>query len=326
MKILYVTDLHGATAKYERVLQVAQLAGVDAVVNGGDMLPKRTDLFQQDRYITGYLHGYFARFDSVGIHCLCYLGNDDLRIFDELFEQVCDQHPCVTCLAQRKITLMGYEFIGMNWVADYPFQLKDRARKDNEGYVFQQQLGPGVLSTTAGWQEIDDWFSYAATLPTIEDELQRLVRPDDMARAVYVLHMPPSQLGLDKCMHGAEVGSDAVYDFLSLNQPLLSLHGHIHESPDVSGYWYRRLGTTTCIQPGQPDDELAYVLVDLETMTYCRVREKPADTAGDVWVEWQRECVGGGEAAVSFLRACPTCRSQNRSKAMFCHICGRSLA
>lgn len=33
-------------------------------------------------------------------------------------------------------------------------------------------------------------------------------------------------------------------------QYLLSLHGHIHESPLVNGRWCGELGRTTCVQPG----------------------------------------------------------------------------
>jgi Icc-related predicted phosphoesterase len=48
-----------------------------------------------------------------------------------------------------------------------------------------------------------------------------------------------------------EKASKAIYNFLERNQPLLSLHGHIHESPDPSRSWYAKLGSTLCIQPGQ---------------------------------------------------------------------------
>jgi hypothetical protein len=59
-----------------------------------------------------------------------------------------------------------------------------------------------------------------------------------MAQAIYVLHMPPDGLGLDKCGDGSQVGSKAIRRFLQTHQPKLSLYGHIHESPKVSGKWY----------------------------------------------------------------------------------------
>ena len=274
MKALFVTDLHGSKWKYERLFEVAKSFRAEVVIDGGDMLPKEGDLFRQGEFIANYLDQHLAKFDAAGIYYLCYLGNDDLRIFDRLFEKTCDKYAFVVSLAQRKYEIGGYDFIGMNWVADYPFRLKDRCRKDTDDYVFQEQFGTGLLSTPEGWQEIDDWFAYANTLPTLEDELNRLVRPVNMVRrSVYVIHMPPYKLGLDKCGDGAEVGSRAVYEFLRNHQPMLSLHGHIHESPEVSGRWCARLGNTICLQPGQLN-ELTYVTIDLATMKFERIKEQ----------------------------------------------------
>jgi len=90
-----------------------------------------------------------------------------------------------------------------------------------------------------------------------------------MATAVYIIHMPPANMGLDQCSHGAQVGSTAVYDFISMNQPRLSLHGHIHESPECSGNWFAEIGKTVCIQPGQLEP-FTYVLIDVKHMTLER--------------------------------------------------------
>ncbi|MCD4799685.1 MAG: metallophosphoesterase, partial [Methanosarcinales archaeon] len=184
MKVLFVTDLHGSKWKYDRLFEVAEEFQADVVINGGDMLPKNNGLFRQDEFIADYLDNHFARFNSAGIYYLCYPGNDDLRIFDTEFEETCDKYPFVVCLAQRKFEVRGYEFVGMNRVVDYPFRLKDRCRMDTDDYTFQEQFGTGLLSTPDGWQEIDDWFAYAKTLPTIEEEIDRLVRPRDMAKSV----------------------------------------------------------------------------------------------------------------------------------------------
>lgn len=267
MKILFVTDLHGSRWKYDKILALAKQHRVNAVINGGDMLPKTGDLFHQDEFITGYLKDHFAAFNQADIHYLCYLGNDDLKIFDPLFAETCHQFSFVHCIAQRKIELNGYEFIGMNWVVDYPFRLKDRCRMDSDDYIFQQQFGSGLLSENGKWKEIENWFTYAKTLPTIEDEMKNLVRPKDISKAVYVIHMPPARLGLDKCSHGAEVGSQAIYNFIEKHQPLLTLHGHIHESPRMTGKWFAELDKTVCIQPGQLH-ELSYAVVDLDQMKY----------------------------------------------------------
>ncbi len=269
MKILYTTDLHGAQWKYDRLLGAACARQADIVINGGDLLPKQDSRLHQDRFITNYLNQHFAGFHQAGIPYLCYLGNDDVRIFDALFDETCQKYPSVYNLAQKRVSIGGFEFIGMNWVVDHPFRMKDRCRVDTSDYTFQEQYGTALLSTPQGWQEIVDWPSYAWSLPSIEEELERLVTPDDPSKTVYVIHEPPAGLGLDKCDDGPEVGSKAVYRFLESMQPRLSLHGHIHEAPETSGKWFASIGQTICIQPGQIDP-FTYVTIDLDTKAMQR--------------------------------------------------------
>jgi Icc-related predicted phosphoesterase len=94
-----------------------------------------------------------------------------------------------------------------------------------------------------------------------------------MDNAIYIFHNPPANLDLDVTHNGRNVGSKAEYAFLNENQPKISLHGHIHESPDNSGKWCSKLGKTICIQPGQShqnENHLIYALIDLENMNFER--------------------------------------------------------
>jgi len=275
MKLLYVTDIHGIEWKHNKIFQLASSLKPDVVINGGDMLPFKGNLLHQDKFITGFLDKYFSRFESIKMYYLGLLGNDDLRIFDNLFQKTCDKYSYVANIAQRKFQIEGskYEFIGMNWVSDLSFGLKDRARKDTPDFKHPKQIGRQYLSTPNGFKRLEDWISYAESLPTIEDELRNLVKPSDMSNTIYGFHNPPANLELDMTHDGKKVGSKSEYRFLKENQPKLSLHGHIHESPDVSDTWFSQLGNTICIQPGQfrqNEDSLIYVLIDLETMNIER--------------------------------------------------------
>lgn len=275
MKIIYITDVHGNKTKYWHALESAKKNGAAAVVNGGDMLPKDGDLHRDQRdFVEGFMDDYFSEFEKAGIHHIGFLGNDDLKIHDKSFQGLCSKYPHAINLAQKRFKLGAFEFVGMNWVVDYPFQLKDRCRKDQKDYVFQRQLGPGVLSTARGFQTLPDWFSFASTLPTIEDELASLPKPKNMRQTIYVVHMPPANMGLDVCWSGEKVGSQAIYEFLKRNQPLLSLHGHIHESPVKSGVWKEKVGKTISVQPGQlKPDLLSYAIIDLAKMKIERFEE-----------------------------------------------------
>ncbi len=82
---------------------------------------------------------------------------------------------------------------------------------------------------------------------------------DSFEAAIANIHVPPLDSGLDlapqldtsmtppKPIPGvvAAVGSESVGQFLRVRQPLLSLHGHIHESRGVA-----RIGRTEAYNPG----------------------------------------------------------------------------
>jgi len=267
---LYVTDLHGNQNKYERLFRYALEIGAGLVINGGDITPHAKQKEDQERFYRDYLGSLFERWQEAGIRYLTLTGNDDLRVFDELLDQICERTPLVTHLSQRMVEVDGYWFIGMNRVTDFPFPLKDRARMDTAGYVIGKQLGAAVLSPDDGFKEIPDWPRYAATLPTIEQELDALPVPPDPARAVYVTHGPPAGNGLDRVYGGFNVGSAATLAFILRTQPLLSLHGHIHESPEESNVWLAHVGRTVCIQPGQASDKLVAVVGRLDSMSFER--------------------------------------------------------
>jgi Icc-related predicted phosphoesterase len=112
-----------------------------------------------------------------------------------------------------------------------------------------------------------------------ESELAEKIRVlaeqiDDMERAIFNIHVPPYGTGLDTAPEledGARVkrggtitgpvGSTAVRDAILAYQPLLSLHGHIHESRAT-----QKLGRTISINPGSSysDWSLQGVIVDLD--------------------------------------------------------------
>ena len=82
-----------------------------------------------------------------------------------------------------------------------------------------------------------------------------------MERAIFDLHVPPYDTGIDEAPELTEdmqmvldpvgqpnmvpVGSTAVREAILKYQPMLGLHGHIHESSGI-----RKLGTTTLVNPG----------------------------------------------------------------------------
>lgn len=85
------------------------------------------------------------------------------------------------------------------------------------------------------------------------DILNDLPEPENPQQTIYVMHMPPAGLRLGQLLYqDLDIGSVDIYEFLKERQLLLSLHGHIHESPDMpKGRWINQIRGTICIQTGQ---------------------------------------------------------------------------
>lgn len=277
MKILYVTDLHGDKKKYMKSLEIAIEKEIKVIVNGGDMLPKQCDRHkEQPIFIKGFLKEYFTKLKEHGITYLAMLGNDDLLAVDSLFSKTCDEFDNVYNMAGKKVCINGYEFIGMNYILDHPFGCKDRVVTETH-YIPQQQLSPvAVLSNEYGYDTIYNWLEYSTTeLVHMCDILNELPKGSDQQKTVYIMHMPPARLRLGQLRYqDLDIGSVDIYQYLKERQPLLSLHGHIHESPDTpKGKWINQILQTTCIQTGQSelfDSHMTYAEIDLLNRDYER--------------------------------------------------------
>ena len=128
-----------------------------------------------------------------------------------------------------------------------------------EGQVLE--IAPGLQMISTGYGNPTPW---QCPRDVTEEELaERIdvmaVRLDGESRSIFNLHVPPYGSGLDRCpkldtsfnppkpVTGAEIsaGSTAVAAALQQYGPVLSLHGHIHESAGIC-----ELGRTLAINPG----------------------------------------------------------------------------
>jgi Icc-related predicted phosphoesterase len=100
---------------------------------------------------------------------------------------------------------------------------------------------------------------------TMEKDLQRLSahiqRP-----FIFVAHCPPWDTPLDVLSNGQHAGSLSIRQFVEHwsreGRMVASLHGHIHESPRVSGAIHTRFHRTLCINPGQ-QSRLQFVILQV---------------------------------------------------------------
>jgi Icc-related predicted phosphoesterase len=62
------------------------------------------------------------------------------------------------------------------------------------------------------------------------------------------------------------VGSIAIQRFIAQRQPLVTLHGHVHESTRLTGSFRDRIGRTHLFGAAHDGPELALVSFDLEDL------------------------------------------------------------
>lgn len=270
-RILFTADLHGNTLQYEKLAAHAQQTRPDAVILGGDLAPKHLPnhyfIWGQRTFLQEKLPDLIAP-----IPCPVFgtLGNDDARVNEDVFRasSIIDLHA-------RRERLGSYELVGYAHVPVTPFSIKDWERLDlrtprDDFARYRERIRSnycmeGERSRRVGDILRFDYHRIPLDSTTIEEELQAERYRRDPQRTVYVMHSPPDTTALDVTGRGEHVGSFAIRRFIEEAQPLLTLHGHIHETVDMTGEYRERIGTTTCIAAGNHNasTKLAVTSIDL---------------------------------------------------------------
>ncbi len=260
MKVLYTSDLHGETRLYQELFELSIASLPEIIALGGDLLPsfppskRYEDMIPNQRlFINQFLFPFFKKIlEATSVKQIFLIpGNWDLGypfLFAEPIEELMD-------LSHKNYRLNNdYELIGYPVVPPTPFRPKDYEKMDDPEAPWPPQKNPSyVRASTEGEQLIPiDPQLYLRQQTTIRQDLKLLPKPKDQKKAIYVMHSPPHQTKLDLIEGKRSAGSRSIRAFIEENQPLLTLHGHIHESPEISGAYFDHIGKTLCLNPGQP--------------------------------------------------------------------------
>jgi Icc-related predicted phosphoesterase len=272
----FASDLHGHRRRYEALFRRIAEDLPAAVLLGGDLLPggmhsAGPDDDAQEDFLTGFLVERFAflrqmlgpRYPRV----LVILGNDDGRSVEPLLLEG-EEEGLWTYLHARRVSLEGAGVYGYSHVPPTPYLLKDWERYDVSRFT-----DPGCCSPEEGMRTVETPES-EIRFGTIARDLEELVRGADMTRVVMLFHAPPYRTYLDRADLDGQavdgipldphVGSIAIRRFIEAKQPLLTLHGHVHESARLSGSWQDVLGRTVMLSAAHDGQELALVRFPLE--------------------------------------------------------------
>jgi Icc-related predicted phosphoesterase len=276
LNCIFATDIHGLSERYLKLFKIIEEERPEAVFLGGDILPSGWFMKYETYDIPGdfiddFLAVKFAelkeKLGELYPRIFVILGNDDGRIFEQDFIKGTDKG-LWEYINLKHVSLGDYQVYGYCFVPPTPFRLKDWEKYDVSRFV-----DPGCLSPEEGVTtlEIPD---REKKNTTIKSDLDELTNDKNLEKSIFLFHTPPYQTKLDRAALDGKVvdhvpmdvniGSIAVRRFIESRQPLLTLHGHVHESTRLTGSWKDKIGKTVMFSAAHDGRELCIVRFDPE--------------------------------------------------------------
>jgi uncharacterized protein len=313
MRIYFATDIHGSEVCWRKFLNAGRFYGASTLILGGDVSGKAVvpvvahpgggfliRRFSGDRVLAGEeLAQAEARIRDMGFY--------PYRSTDEEIDEIWDNPEAVHGvflklmretltrwleIAEQRLAGTGIRLYAMTGNDDPP-ELQQMLRESavltetEEGLL---DLGEGITMLSCGYSNPTPWHT---PRELADDELQRRIekqatRLERPERAIFNLHVPPARTAIDRApaLDGSlkpvvkggavmmqSVGSEAVRGLLEQYQPMLGLHGHIHESRGAI-----RLGPTLAINPGSEygDGVLSGALLEVDGKRGVRHYQLPS--------------------------------------------------
>jgi uncharacterized protein len=289
-KIFFATDIHGSDRCFRKFLNAGKFYGVDAVVLGGDITGKMIVpvVEEADGQYYANLFGRKRVVDADGLPGLNkFIADAGFYPHPMTVEEinVLKQDPAgvsdlftklISETMSRWIELAEERLAGTNIACLI-------APGNDDPLFIDGVLGssPHVINPDSRLVELPGGFpmisvGYSNRTPwdspreLDEEDLAALIDAEaaklgDPGKAIFNLHVPPKDTPIDQAvaldkefrpvMRGGSpyitgVGSSAVRDAIAKFQPMLSLHGHIHESRGEA-----RIGRTLALNPGSEYSE-----------------------------------------------------------------------
>ena len=281
MKILYSSDTHVHPDHLGRFLKFAGEQRPQVLIIGGDIIPDwqgsiEASIEPHKRWVREMLLPRLKVFRETfpQTPVLLDLGNDDIAAARPMMEarDGVDLH-----LLHRRVVGIGENLAVAGYMAvnPTPFRIKDWEKPDCRDHHGLSE--PGVLKAgyvTGSGQAAP--FELDSRAGTMEDDLDELSAVLESPRwfdcsFIFVCHAPPKDTVLDQTTTGSHVGSLAVRRFIerwgTTGRLIASLHGHIHESPRMSGRIWQQVGNIPSFNVGQHSQTFRALLFDIEAVT-----------------------------------------------------------
>lgn len=306
-RIFFVSDLHGSDKCFRKFINAAKFYKADTLILGGDITGKvlvpivqkndgifSVSLFGKETTVTRESLGdYQKMLRDAGQYCfittedqMTELSADKKRV-EKIFSE------CMLSVLNGWVSLAGERLRGTEvkcYISpgnDDRFEI-DSVLKDSGPVINPEnrvvKIGDYEM-ITLGFANPTPWKS---PREVSEDELGQMIESlagqlEDPAKSIFNLHVPPHGTEIDRApavdkefryvkqgvgaIKMISAGSTAVRSSIEKHQPLVGLHGHIHESKG-----FVKIGRTLCLNPGSEysDGVLRGALLNLEG---ARVKE-----------------------------------------------------
>lgn len=288
-KLFYASDIHGSERCFLKFLNAAKFYQATVLVMGGDITGKVVvPLIQRSTsYEAKFLGQQHVAHSNEEIESLekaiRFNGFYPVRMVQDEYDWVAADITRQEQLFEKLVVESLYRWLEMAETRLKGLGVRCYVNPGNDDeWIVDKVLGEGQFVENHDGQvvDIDDTHEmlvvgYSNTTPfnspreMSEDDLlshmselsKKLKNP---RQAIFTLHAPPYGTGLDNAplLRDKEVvtkgghtvmtpvGSTAVRSVIESEQPLLGLHGHVHESRGA-----KKLGRTLCLNPGSEYSE-----------------------------------------------------------------------
>ncbi len=297
-KIFFATDIHGSDVCWRKFLNAGPFYGADILIMGGDMTGKaiipivkrgsgHEVVLQEVPYTLetdDELRAMEQRIMDRGYYPVRMTPDEadelqaDPKLLEEKFKHVmvADAERWMD-IAERKLKGTGIRCFVCPGNDDI-FEI-DRVIRSSD--VIEEGEGKtidldGFTMVSMGWTNPTPWDTWReAPEDKLRVRIDRTIQDGtDMGRTIFNFHVPPYGSNLDQApaldanfnyKSGGRalipVGSTAVRDAIMDYQPMLSIHGHIHESKGAV-----KLGKTLAVNPGSTyeDGVLQAAVIELD--------------------------------------------------------------
>jgi Icc-related predicted phosphoesterase len=298
LKVFYATDLHGSEVCWRKLVNAGPFYGADVVICGGDMTGKAMIpivgdgstwkvTFQDNPYTLDseeQVAGIEKRIVNRGYYPVRVSREEmaalagDADLVDQRFkEAMLSTVQRWMDIAEEKLAGSDIRFIVCPGNDDM-FEVDKVIAGSDAVEVGEARVldFDGFSMVSMGWTNPTPWNTYReAPEEKLRTRIERMVeKSQDLRRTIFNFHAPPYGSNLDDAPALDEdlqpllggramrpVGSRAVRESILEHQPLLSLHGHIHE-----GKGTQRMGKTLAVNPGSAYEEgvLQAAIIELD--------------------------------------------------------------